>query len=350
MPDPESNPPRFSSEEIAALREKHYNATIINRIDVHEGLARFQIRPDLGFTAFEPGQYVALGLGNWEPRLPDCQEEGLDEKKYSKMTRRAYSISCPMLPEEGLPGKGLSEKGLSEEETDPESPATILTVNEIDYLEFYVALVRTASSPDAKPPSLTPRLFRFGAGDRCQVQKKIVGHYVMKNIEPDDTLLMISTGTGEAPHNAMVTDLLAKGHRGKIVNVTTVRSRLDLGYADQHAAIESMHANYRYLAYTTREIENWDKTHPGYIGKQYVQELFTSGKMARDAGDPLSPDNTHVFLCGNPSMIGYVPPGAEPMKTPGMLQVLGQAGFVESDHADSDKQDGPGTIRFEKYW
>ena len=30
------------------LREKHYNATILDRIDNHENLARFLIRPDAG--------------------------------------------------------------------------------------------------------------------------------------------------------------------------------------------------------------------------------------------------------------------------------------------------------------
>jgi len=52
-----------------------------------------------------------------------------------------------------------------------------------------------------------------------------------------------------------------------------------------------------------------------------------------------------VFLCGNPAMIGYVPPGADPPSTPGMLPLLRDAGFT--DESDSS---GPGTIRFEKYW
>lgn len=329
----------FSDTEIRGLREKHYNATITKRIDVHEGLARYQIRPDNGFTPFKAGQYVAVGLGNWESRLPDSQDENLEEKKYSKMTRRAYSISCPLL------GK-----------------SKIVTVNDIDYLEFYIALVKTASSPAVKPPSLTPRLFLFGDGDRVEVQKKIVGSYVLENVKPDDTVLMISTGTGEAPHNAMTTELLSSGHVGKIINVTTVRTHLDLGYLSEHLKLQAMYDNYRYLSYTTREVVNWDKTHADYIGKQYVQDLFTSGKLAEHAGDPLSPKNTHVFLCGNPSMIGYTPPGADPPSTPGMLQVLKQAGFAEvddrkkvDDHKGKDEQnsidrDGPGTIRFEKYW
>jgi ferredoxin/flavodoxin---NADP+ reductase len=90
---------------------------------------------------------------------------------------------------------------------------------------------------------------------------------------------------------------------------------------------------------------NLDPMHPNYIGKQYLQELFTSGKLAEAAGDPLSPANTHVYLCGNPAMIGYVPPGADQPAAPGMLPLLRAAGF--SDEHDAV---GAGSIRFEKYW
>jgi ferredoxin--NADP+ reductase len=346
--------------ELDALRTKHYNATIVQRVDIHEGLARFRIRPDAGFAHFDPGQYVAIGLGNWEPRLPDCQEEVLDEKKQSKLTRRAYSISCPLVMPSPNPTNVDPVPQADIDETATIKPAMV-TVNQIDYLEFYIALVKFASTDDGKPPSLTPRLFKLRENDRVEVQKKIVGTYVLENVKPTDTVLMISTGTGEAPHNAMATELLAAGHVGNVINVTTVRTRLDLGYLAEHRWLEEQYSNYKYLFYTTREVENLDSSHPEFVGKQYVQDLFSSGTLAQHADDPLSPTSTHVFLCGNPSMIGYTPPGADPPTVPGMLQVLKQAGFVEvEDNKKRDRdqtgdskvidQDGPGTIRFEKYW
>ncbi len=312
----------LDAEETAGLREKLYNATIVERIDVHDDLARFRIRPDAGVPPFEPGQYVALGLGNWEPRLEGTQPEEVAEKKLRKLSRRAYSIACPMM----LDGE-------------------LAPVDSIDYFEFYITLVRQSDSPDKKPPVLTPRLFKLAAGDRIEVQKKITGHYTLGEIEPDDTVLMLGTGTGEAPHNAMVTKLLADNHRGTVVNVTSVRRSADLAYAVEHRELMNRFDNYRYLPFTTRDPENIDPNHPGYVGKQYLQDLFTSGQLAEAAGDPLSPENTHVFLCGNPAMIGYVPPGAEPPATPGMLPLLQEAGF--SNEADCR---GAGCIRFEKYW
>ncbi len=79
-------------DEIESLRQKSYNATVIRRIDITSDLARFQIRPDAGVPAFEPGQYVAVGMGYWESRVAETQEENLEPAKLRKMVRRAYSF------------------------------------------------------------------------------------------------------------------------------------------------------------------------------------------------------------------------------------------------------------------
>lgn len=313
----------LDAEEANQLREKHYNATITERIDAHSDLARFRIRPDAPIPPFEPGQYVALGLGNWEPRLEGTQHEEVPANKLRKLTRRAYSISCPLIGSDGR----------------------VAPVDSVDYLEFYITLVRSADSPDKKPPVLTPRMFNLAAGDRIEVQKKITGHYTLQHVQPDETILMLGTGTGEAPHNAMTAKLLADNHRGRVVNVTSVRKSIDLAYAVEQAALMKQYPQYRYLPFTTRDPVNLEPSHPDYVGKQYLQELFMNGQLAAAADDELSPANTHVFLCGNPAMIGYVPPGADPPEKPGMLPILREAGF--SDSSDST---GAGTIRFEKYW
>ncbi|MEL6105263.1 MAG: ferredoxin--NADP reductase [Planctomycetota bacterium] len=312
-----------SPADITDLRERHYNATVIERIDCHENLARFRVRPDSGVPDFAPGQYVTLGLGYWEPRLEGTQEETLEEKKRTKVAKRAYSISCPLVGED----------------------SSVCTVGSLDYLEFYITLVRAADGPDKDPPVLTPRLFCLSAGERIAVGKKITGKYTLGTIEPDHTVLMLGTGTGEAPHNAMTAELLARGHRGPVINACCVRYLGDLAYRTQHESLMSQYANYSYLACTTREPINIDPEHEGYVGKQYLQDLYTSGQLAELSGDALSPSNTHVFLCGNPSMIGYVPPGADPPSTPGMIPLLESAGF-RSEGDDS----GPGQIQFEKYW
>ena len=53
------------------------------------------MKPDIPIPEFEPGQYVALGLGNWEPRLEGTQQEKVPEKRLSKLTRRLLiSAQC----------------------------------------------------------------------------------------------------------------------------------------------------------------------------------------------------------------------------------------------------------------
>ena len=151
----------LDAEEASELREKHYNATIIERIDAHSDLARFRIRPDLPIPPFKPGQYVALGIGNWEPRLPGTQEELVPENRSAESflagpTR--FPVRCLTLTNEVAP------------------------VNSIDYLEFYITLVRSADSPEKKPPVLTPRLFQMKVGDRLEVQKKITGQLHARNL------------------------------------------------------------------------------------------------------------------------------------------------------------------------
>ncbi|MEL6894867.1 MAG: ferredoxin--NADP reductase [Planctomycetota bacterium] len=306
-------------------RDQDYNATVIRRIDVHDDLARFHIKPDTPFPPFAPGQFVTLALGNWESRLPGTQAQTLSEKEQSRLVKRAYSISCPMLTED---------------------ESSVVAVNDVDYLEFYIVLVRENEGPDSQPPALTPRLWELSDGDRLNIGKKITGHYTLQGVDADDTVLMIGTGTGEAPHNAMSAQLLRDGHRGAIINVTTSRVHADLGYTRQHAVLQSRYPQYHYIPLTTREPENLDPSCPGFVGKQYAQDCFESGFLEQSAGIEFSPQNTHVFLCGNPAMIG-ITKGDQTLSRPGMLQILQDRGYDVFDHHAPDDS---GTVRYEKYW
>ncbi|WP_231753162.1 ferredoxin--NADP reductase [Rosistilla carotiformis] len=304
--------------EVEELRQTSYNATLIQRIDIHEELALFRIQPDSAVVPFQPGQYLTLGLGYWESRVSNSQAEVLEPKQWRKVVKRAYSISCPML----------------------DSMEQLAPCSQLDYYEFYVTLVRRAEHP----PALTPRLFQMQEGDRIFAAPRIVGTYVLDGVGPDDDVVFFATGTGEAPHNAMSAELLHRGHRGRIVSATCVRLRRDLGYLAAQTRLTVKYPNYVYLHFTTREAENTNPGFHGFVGKQHLQQVVESGLFEAAAGLKLDPKRTHIFLCGNPAMIGYQPPGAPPLTSPGMLQILRQRGF--HDHGS----DGPGQIRFEKYW
>lgn len=313
----------LSGDEIARLQQTSYNATVFAINEVHEDLRIIRVRPDEASPSYSPGQYCVLGLGNWEPRVAHCQDEQLDEGQVTKLLKRAYSFSCPMLDAAGA----------------------LLPPSRCDFLEFYIVLVRRG---DRHPPGLTPRLFALDLGDRLFVGAKATGRYTLTGVHPADNVVLVATGTGEAPHNAMVAELMQQGHRGRVVCVTCVRQRRDLGYQHVHRELQQRYANYLYLTLTTREPENLDLRAAGYVGKQYLQDYFSSGQFERAARLTLDPTTTHVFLCGNPAMIGAPQPGADsngrPRAATGMVEVLEKRGFK----VDLPRE--PGNLHFEKYW
>jgi ferredoxin--NADP+ reductase len=309
----------MSPRDIAELRSSKYNATISRLQRVHSELMVVRVRPDFPRPQHKPGQYALLGLGFWEPRVPGCQEENLTPEEETKLARRAYSISCSVLDDAGK----------------------LLDIAATDWLEFYVVLVR--DSDGARAPALTPRLFMLREGERLFLGEKITGAFTLDPVAPDDTVIFLGTGTGEAPHNYMLWDLLRRGHRGRILSACCVRYSRDLGYRPIHNELMQRYPQYTYLPLTTRE--------PGQVGKKYIQDLVSSGEMEERLGKSLDPAATHVFLCGNPKMIGVPDKDRESgekvyPKPSGVIELLEARGFAP-DQPNIKKK---GNIHFEEYW
>jgi ferredoxin--NADP+ reductase len=311
----------ITPEQITDLRKKKYNATVVRLLKVHSELAILRVRPDGPRPAHKPGQYTILGLGFWEPRFPGSQDEILDPADESKMARRSYSISCSILDDQ----------------------RQLLDLERLDYLEFYIVLVRQSGKEQG--PALTPRLFMLREGDRLYLGEKITGVYTLDPVSAGDTVLFLGTGTGEAPHNYMLWELLRRGHRGRILSACCVRYRRDLAYLATHVDLMARYPNYTYLPLTTREPDALVN------GKVYVQDLLSSGELERHLGAALDPERTHVYLCGNPRMIG-VPEkdrttGARIYPQPtGVIELLEQRGF----RADQANIKFKGNVHFEEYW
>lgn len=314
------NPPL--PPDITDLRGRHYNATVTLRRQIHDELLTLRVRPDGGVPTYEAGQFTTLGLGYWEPRVSGCDTEHLDEALKTRLAQRAYSISSPILSEYDHP----------------------VRVNELGELEFYVVLIRHGAG---HVPALTPRLFELQVDARLFVGPRPKGHYTLAPVKPDDQVIFLATGTGEAPHNAMLGELLARRHRGRILNVVSVRNGCDLGYLSTHRRVESLWPNYRYVTLTTREPKNIDPAHPEFVGKWRLQDFITSGKLADALELPFAPQACHIYLCGNPAMVG-IPKDENgrrvyPQPT-GVIELLERLGF------QVDRPEQPGNIHFEKYW
>jgi ferredoxin--NADP+ reductase len=307
-------------EQIAGWRRQAYNTTVVRLKKLHSDLMVLRVRPDHPLPVHKPGQYSTLGMGYWEPRHEGCQPETILEKDLSRVVKRAYSIGCSVLDDDGR----------------------LLDRTGADWLEFYVVLVR--DSTKEKPPALTPRLFMLNEGDRLFLGDKITGHFTLDPVRPGDTVLFLSTGTGEAPHNYMLWDLLRREHEGRILAACCVRYKRDLGYLAVHEELMRRYPRYTYLALTTREADTVGR-------KVYIQDLITSGQMEERLGLPLDPARTHVFLCGNPAMIGVPTRDATTGQTVyprpvGVVELLEQRGF----QVDRPQAKMKGNIHFEEYW
>src|SRR5262245_30850185 len=110
---------RMTPDQIIELRRQKYNATVESLTKPNPDLMLVRVRPDYPLPEHKPGQYTSLALGYWEPRHPGCQEEALQPGDESRLARRAYSISCPILDEQG----------------------ELIDVRLAGWLEFYIVLV-----------------------------------------------------------------------------------------------------------------------------------------------------------------------------------------------------------------
>ncbi len=314
QPPPPAERRRQHTAAIDELREEHYNATITRFEPTHSDLWVLRVRPDQGTTSHIPGQYASLGLGYWEARVDEASDPGLDDR-WDKLIRRSYSISSRIFDDNGY----LADDTGGNE------------------LEFYIVLV---APTDDNIPALTPRLALKRPGDKIYLGPKVAGRYTLASVtDPHATVVFLATGTGEAPHNAMVVELLQKGHVGPIVSAVSVRQWADLGYRDKHRALEERFGNYHYLPMPTREPD---------VPKRYIQDLIRDDVFATELGVTLDPGSTHVFLCGNPAMIGLPDEGSDGTvsfpETVGVVELLTAQGFT------LDRRRQPGNLHYEEYW
>jgi ferredoxin--NADP+ reductase len=268
---------------------KELNAILAQRVDLAPGLAIFRVAPQ-GWTLpeFHPGQYAVLGLPGSAPRCPDSDSEDPPPDPV-KLIRRAYSIASSSQARE--------------------------------FLEFYVVLVESGA--------LTPRLFALRVGDPLWLGPKIAGLFTLHDVPPEANLLMISTGTGLAPYVSMLRTHLSENPWQRLAVFHGARHTWDLGYRDELLTMDRLSPNFTYVPIISRPAKEptpWT----GHTG--YVQELWN-----RRVLDPVwkfhpTPENTHVFLCGNPGMIDE------------MLKNLETEGFREHTR----KQ--PGQVHLERYW
>jgi ferredoxin--NADP+ reductase len=303
--------------DVETLRRRHYNAVIADERFHHGAVMVIRVVPDIPIPAPNPGQWLELGLGLWERPMQGTEAGSARRKSPDALIRRSYSLSSPILGQDGT---------------------SLLEPSGLDGFEFFLSLVVPPEERARHAPNLTGRLFCLRPGARLFLSDRPLGEYSLDPVEPGSNVLFLATGTGEAPHNFMIWALLRSDHPGRVASIVSVRRRGDLAYDPVHRRLTSLFPQYRYASLVTRE-----HAEP----KKHLQDLLEDGSLETMAGFPLDPARTQIYLCGNPGMIG--PPRIFDGErryphTLGMVELLERRGF------NADLRRSPVNLHYERYW
>jgi ferredoxin--NADP+ reductase len=174
-----------------------------------------------------------------------------------------------------------------------------------EYLEYYVGIDRTGS--------LSPRLFALKEGDRLFVSPKFKGMFTLSDVSEEFNVALFATGTGVAPYMSMIRTELTRGLKRRFAVVHGACHSSDLGYHDELKALSLSSEQFHYLPILSHA---HDEVVPWSGHKGFVQKLWTEGAFTDFWNIKPTPENTHIFLCGNPLMINA------------MLDILKEEGFV----------------------
>lgn len=184
-------------------------------------------------------------------------------------------------------------------------------------LEFFIAEVNEGE--------FSPGLFALREGQHIWVEDKPQGFFTLRYVPDADELWLVATGTGLGPFIAMLRSGQVWQRFRRVIVVHGVRDAAQLAYRDELAAWCSE----RPLDVVTC-LSRATATPPLLSGR--VTQALIDGSLERTAGTRLSPERSHVMLCGNPEMVAE------------MSALLHERGLTKH------RQRKPGHVTVEKYW
>ncbi len=270
------------------MADRELNSIVTQIMQVSPTMKIVRVKPDSWeLPEFTAGQFISLGLPASASKI---EGSAPDEKEFKpgKIIRRLYSIASSSVLKE--------------------------------YIEFYITIVHSGA--------LTPRIFNLEIGDRIELGKRTSGMFTLDEVPEGNNIVLIATGTGVAPYISMIRSNALQKSQAKLAVIHGAANSWDLGYSSELTLIESMSDKFTYLP----TILMPDKEPAGWNGDtRLIQDIWKDGKMEEVWGFKPTPENTHIFLCGNPGMIST------------MSEILGEEGFVE--HARKT----PGQIHIESW-
>lgn len=272
------------------MPQDELNAIVSQRLEVTPDLIILRVAPDgWELSRFEAGQFAVLGLPRDAPRHAFSDRVEDYDEPVAGLIRRAYSIASSSVARE--------------------------------YMEFYITMVRSGA--------LTPRLFALEVGDRVWLGPKVTGMFTLADVPPDTHVVMVATGTGLAPYMSMLRTYLRDHVERRFVVLHGARHSWDLGYRSELETMQDLCANFTYIPQISRPANE----HVSWSGNTgYVQDLWTDGALDETWKGHPTPEDTHVFVCGNPHMCEDV------------MAILFEEKFKEHSRRE------PGQIHVERYW
>lgn len=185
-------------------------------------------------------------------------------------------------------------------------------------LEFFITRVEDGS--------LSPQIADLLPGDRVFVEPRPRGFFTLDYVPTVPELWLVATGTGLGPYLSMLRagELFTRFER--VVLVHGVRVAAHLAYADELQRLEAE----RGARFVRVPVVSREATAGALAGR--VTTTLAAGTLEERAGCALSPERSHVMLCGNPAMIDE------------LTTLLAARGLTRH------RLKSPGNVTYEKYW
>ncbi len=144
---------------------------------------------------------------------------------------------------------------------------------------------------------LSPRLAQLQPGDTFWVVPKPNGFLTLNEIPEARYLWLLATGTAVGPFLSILKTATLWSRFEKIVLGYSVRTRNELSYQETiHELLERHPAQFQFVPFITQEPGD------GHLS-QRVPVSIESGALEQKTGLALTPEFSHVLLCGNSGML-----------------------------------------------
>ncbi|MBU1190323.1 MAG: ferredoxin--NADP reductase [Gammaproteobacteria bacterium] len=168
-------------------------------------------------------------------------------------------------------------------------PYSLVNAPHEPLLEIYFNVV--------KGGPLSPRLAELNAGDTLWVSKGANGFLVLDELPEAKHLWLLATGTGIGPFISILKTEQPWSRFEKVILGHSVGYASELAYRETiKAACAARNGQLEYVPLVTRE------SVPDALA-QRIPVTIESGLLEQRTGVKLTPESSHVMLCGNSTMI-----------------------------------------------